>query len=115
MLQGVVDADEKDENEVTGRPAKNLQSYVREVMMAKEKVRHAQCTERGENCTGIQECKMCWQRIPGNRRFDGVAVDQTNQIMYTFEFKRTLDWEHGYVQRCDERARGCSWMSTKPF
>jgi hypothetical protein len=33
-----------------------------------------------------------------------VAVDQTNQIIYTFEFKRTLGREHGYVQRCDERA-----------
>jgi hypothetical protein len=33
-----------------------------------------------------------------------VAVDQTNRVIYTFEFKRTSDREHGYVQRCDERA-----------
>ena len=47
---------------------------------------------------------MCWQRILGNRRFDGVAVDQTLRFMYTFESKRTPDREHGYVQQCDERA-----------
>ena len=31
-------------------------------------------------------------------------MDQTNRIIYTFEFKRTSDREHGYVQRCDEGA-----------
>ena len=87
---------------------KNAQHYVREVMMTREKVEYAasrlQCMSREENCTGIQECKMCWQRIVGNRRFDGVAVEQTNWVIYTFEFKRTSDREHGYIQRCDERA-----------
>ena len=28
-------------------------------------------------------------------------MDQTNLVMYTFEFKRTSDREHGYVQQCD--------------
>ena len=54
-----------------------------------------QCKSREKNCTGIQECKMCWQRILGIRRFDGVAVDQTNQVIYTYEFKTTTDREHG--------------------
>jgi hypothetical protein len=33
-----------------------------------------------------------------------VAVNQAKRVIYTFEFKRTLDREHVYVQRCDERA-----------
>ena len=33
-----------------------------------------------------------------------MAVDQVKQVVYTFEFKRTSDREHGYVQGCDERA-----------
>ena len=33
-----------------------------------------------------------------NRRFDGVAVDQANRIIYTFEFIRTSDREHGHVK-----------------
>ena len=77
--------------------------------MTKEKVEYCDaataCASREVNCTGIQECKTCWQLILGNRRFDGVAVDQTNQVIYTFEFKRTSDREHGYLQRCDERAK----------
>ena len=32
-----------------------------------------------------------------------MAVDQTNQIIYAFEFKRTLDREHGCVQQSDEK------------
>jgi hypothetical protein len=51
--------------------------------------------------TGAQEGG---QQILGNRRFDGVAVNQAKRVMYTFEFKRTLDREHGYVLRCGERA-----------
>ena len=59
MLQGVVDADEKDENEVTGRPAKNLQSYVREVMMAKEKVRYALSAQKGGKIARVYRSARC--------------------------------------------------------
>jgi hypothetical protein len=31
-------------------------------------------------------------------------VNQTNRVIYTIEFKRMSDREHGYVQRCDEKA-----------
>ena len=50
-----------------------------------------------KNCTGIQECKRCWQLTLGNRRFE-VAVDQADRVIYTFELKRTSDREYGYVQ-----------------
>ena len=59
--------------------------------------------QRGKG-TDALECKRCWQQTLGDRRFDGVAVNRAKQVIYTFEFKRTSDREHGYVQRCDERA-----------
>ena len=62
MLQGVVDADEKDENEVTGRPMLSVH-------------------RKGGKLHGYTGVKDVGKRIPGNRRFDGVAVDQTNQII----------------------------------
>ena len=31
-------------------------------------------------------------------------MNQAKRVIYNFEFKRTWDREHGYVQRCDERA-----------
>ena len=31
-------------------------------------------------------------------------MNRTKKVIYTFEFKRTSDREHGSVQRCDERA-----------
>ena len=58
--------------------------------------------ERGG--TDTLGCKRCWQQTLGDRRFDGVAVDQAKLVIYTFEFKRTSDREHGFVQRCDERS-----------
>ena len=49
--------------------------------------------ERGgelHRCTGVQ---------------DGVTADQTNQLIYTLEFRMTSDREHGDIQQCDERAK----------
>ena len=63
-----------------------------------------QCPGKEEKGTDTLECNRCWQQALGNRRFDGVAVDRAKRVICTFEFKRTLDREHGYVQRCDERA-----------
>ena len=63
-----------------------------------------QCPGKEEKGTDTLECNRCWQQALGNRRFDGVAVDRAKRVICTFEFKRTSDREHGYVQRCDERA-----------
>ena len=57
-----------------------------------------------QNCTGTQECKVLGSANTWKSKVRRVAVDQTNRVMHTFEFKRTPDREHGYVQRCDERA-----------
>ena len=60
--------------------------------------------QRGElhRYTGVQDVLAA--DTVKSKVFDGVAVDQTNQVIYTFEFKRTSDREHGYVLQCDERA-----------
>ena len=51
-----------------------------------------------------ESCKICWIRELGARRFDGVALNRETKTVFTLEFKRTSDREHGYAQRCDERA-----------
>ena len=61
-------------------------------------------TGKEKKGTDTLECKRCCQQTLGDRRFDGVAVNRAKKVIYTFEFKRTSDREHGYVQRCDERA-----------
>ena len=77
VLQGIVNADEKDENEVTGRLGRMLSTCekCRKICSRSDDDKGegivcvtvcCQCTGREENCAGIQECKMCLQRILGN-------------------------------------------------
>ena len=109
--QGVENADEKDEDEAAGRlkrmsgaSDKCAEQCWRSDDDEEEGRVCCQCKGKEEKGTDALECKRCWQQTLGDRRFDGVAVNRTKKVIYTFEFKRTSDREHGYVQRCDERA-----------
>ena len=109
--QGVENADEKDEDEAAGRlkrmsgaSDKCAEQCWRSDDDEEEERVCCQCKGKEEKGTDALECKRCWQQTLGDRRFDGVAVNRTKKVIYTFEFKRTSDREHGYVQRCDERA-----------
>ena len=63
------------------------------------------CRERDDgNWSERATCKDCWQKKLGLRRFDGMAVDQAQKRILTFEFKRTSDRVHTYAQDCHKRA-----------
>ena len=81
-------------------PATNVQSYVREMMLAKKGYCGMLSVHReGREMHGYTGVARCAGN--GYKELKGLM---TNQIIYIFEFKRTSDREHGYVQRCNERA-----------
>ena len=89
------------------------------------------CTRKvGDVFEEGESCEVCWIREFGTRRFVGVTLNRETKTDFTFEFEPSLppcanapspglhpataerqkefewtsDREHGYAQRCDERA-----------